>query len=156
MVEIDRRYRNWYNVKSKFIAVEKNVYYLGTIDIDKYIKITDKKIITDQVVITDNRIQHIIERRGRQFYEKYASKFVEIIKDPDYIFKDKSADSAIVCKTFVDDNGSSINIVIRLSVEGDDPEHKNSIITAMIENSKRFAQRLRNNTAVYSKLDKIE
>ena len=132
------------------------MHYLGTIDIEKYIKITDKKIITDQVVITDNRIQHIIERRGMEFYDKYAAKFAEIIKDPDYIFKDKLADSAIVCKTFAVDNDNSVNIVIRLSVEGDDPEHKNSIITAMIENSKRFAQRLRNNKAVYSKLDKME
>lgn len=73
-----------------------------------------------------------------EFYEKYAPKFVEIIKDLDYIFKDKLSDSAIVCKTFVDDKGSSVNIVIRLSVEGYGPEHKNSIITAMIENSKRL------------------
>lgn len=132
------------------------MHYLGTIDIEKYIKATDKKIITNQVIITDNRIQHIIERRGFEFYEKYAPKFAEIIKDPDYIFKDKLSDSAIVCKTFVDDNGISVNIVIRLSVEGEDPEQKNSIITAILENSKRFAQRLRNNTAIYSKFDKIE
>lgn len=136
--------------------METKAHYLGTIDVEKYIKITNKKIITNQVVITDNRIQHIIERRGREFYIKYADKFAEIVKDPDYIFKDKLADSAIVCKTFVDDNGSSVNIVLRLAVEGDDPEHKNSIITAMIENSRRFAQRLRNNTAFYTKLDKIE
>ena len=130
--------------------------YLGRIDIEKYVNITTKKIVTDQVIITENRIQHIIERRGRKFYEKYAEKFVEIIEDPDYIFKDKLADSAILCKAFIEDNGSSINIVIRLSVEGDDPTHKNSIITAMIENNKRFAQRLRNNTPIYKKLDKGE
>ena len=132
------------------------MHYLGTIDIEKYIKVTDKKIITNQVIITDNRIQHIIERRGIEFYEKYAPKFMEIINDPDYIFRDKLSDTAIVCKTFVYDNGSSVNIVLRLSVEGDDPEQKNSIITAILENSKRFAQRLRNNAVVYSKFDIIE
>ena len=65
-------------------------------------------------------------------------------------------DTALVCKTFIDDNGGSVNIVIRLAVEGDDPAHKNSVITAMIENNRRFAQRLRNNIAVYKKLDKYE
>ena len=31
----------------------------------------------------------------------------------------------------------------------DNPEYKNSIITAIGESEKRFAQRLRNNTALY-------
>lgn len=132
------------------------MYYLGKIDIEKYKKVTKKQILTDQVIITENRIRHIIERRGKEFYDKYAKKFSEIAEDPDYIFKDRSEDSAIVCKAFADDNGSSVNVVIRLVVEGDDPAYKNSIITAMIENSKRFAQRLRNNTAIYRKLDKTE
>lgn len=51
------------------------MHYLGKIDLEKYINITNKKIVTDQVIITDNRIQHIIERRGREFYEKYAKRF---------------------------------------------------------------------------------
>lgn len=34
---------------------------------------------------------------------------------------------------------------------GDDPKRQNSIITAILENNKRFAQRLRNNQPLYKK-----
>ena len=107
--------------------------YSGRLDIEKYRKVTDKMILTDDGIITENHIQHIIERRGRDFYNKYAGKFPEIIEGPDYIFKDKSADTSIVYKTFIEDNGSSVNVVIRLAVEGDDSVYKNSVITVMIK-----------------------
>ena len=63
------------------------MYYLGKLDVEKYIKVTDKKVLTDQVVITENRVQHIIERRGMAFYDKYFPKLSEIIEDPDYILR---------------------------------------------------------------------
>jgi hypothetical protein len=47
-------------------------------------------------------------------------------------------------------------LVLRLAVEGDNFDYKNSIITAIKENEKRFAQRLRNNTPIYKKVDKQE
>ena len=131
------------------------VYYVGKINIEKYKGITDKKIITEDVIITDNRIDHIIERRGIDFYNEYKDKFPEILIDPDYIFKDKKTDSAIVCKSFYDGE-TNVNIVLRLAVEDDDPNYKNSIITAIKENNKRFAQRLRNNTPVYQAVDNNE
>ncbi|MBR1724495.1 MAG: hypothetical protein IJ723_05700 [Ruminococcus sp.] len=111
---------------------------------------TDKKILTDEVVLTDNRKEHIIQRRGKDFYDEYHKYFKDIVTDPDYIFKDKKEDTAIISKTFVK-NGKTVNIVLRLVVEGDDPNFKNSIITAVGENEKRFAQRLRNNEPVYKK-----
>ena len=49
-----------------------------------------------------------------------------------------------------------MNLVLRLVVEGDDPTFKNSIITAVGENEKRFAQRLRNNDPIYKKVDTNE
>lgn len=141
--------------KNTLETAEKEVHNVGIIDVDKYKNVTDKKILTDEVIITDNRIEHIIERRGQQFYDEFHDYFAEIIKDPDYIFKDEKVDTAVVSKTFVH-KGKTVNIVLRLVVEGDDPNYKNSIITAIGENEKRFAQRLRNNTPVYRKLDKTE
>ena len=128
---------------------------IGRIDISKYQSITQNKIITDQVILTENRKDHIIERRGQEFYDKYSPLFADIIADPDYIFKDKNNNTALVAKTF-DIDGSSINIVLRLVVEGENPNHKNSIITAVCENNKRFSQRLRNTVPVYKRLDKTE
>ena len=146
--------------KSKKSGIIKNakeksevpqLHYIGKIDKRIYSCIT-KDIRTDEVIITDNRIQHIIEHRGQEFYDKYKNVFSEIISDPDYVFKDKMPNTAIAAKTFESEN-SSINIVLRLIVEGEDETYKNSIITAIKESDKRFRQRLRNNDVLYKKLD---
>ena len=121
---------------------------VGRIDIERYSACTNKRIITDEVVLTQNRVQHIIERRGIDFYEKYVNRFSEIICDPDYLFKDARDNTALASKMFYE-NGEAVNIVLRLAVEGDNPEYKNSIISAVKEGESRFNQRLRNNTPVY-------
>lgn len=129
---------------------------IGKIDIEKFQAIASNKILTDEVIITDNRIEHIIERRGRQFYDDFNGYFSEIIEDPDYIFKDDdSINTAIVSKSYLH-KGRTVNLVLRLVVEGDNPDYKNSILTAIGENEKRFAQRLRNNVPIYTKVDKME
>ena len=131
------------------------MHIIGKIDIEKYTDITNGTILTDEVIITNNRIEHIIERRGEQFYNEFKGCFSEIVEDPDYIFKDDAVNTAIVSKSYVH-KGKTINLVLRLVVEGEDPSYKNSIITAVGENEKRFAQRLRNNIPVYRKVDKNE
>lgn len=132
------------------------MYTIGKINLSLYKNVTEKKIITDEVVLTDNRIEHIIERRGQSFYDEYHSRFREIIEDPDYIFKDKDRDNTAVVSKRIVHNGKAVNIVLRLVVEGEDPSFKKSIITAIGENEKRFSQRLRNNIPVYEKIDKNE
>lgn len=124
------------------------MYIIGKIDTEKYKLIVDE-FRTDEVIITEERIEHIILRRGQEFYNKYANKFDMIISDPDYIFKDKK-NTALVCKGFFED-GVYINIALRLVVATDNPDYKNSIITAVRESKKRFEQRLRNNLPVYKK-----
>ena len=126
--------------------------YWGKININIYHKVTDKKIITDDVIITDDQIQHIINRRGQNFYDEYNEYFPEIISNPDYIFEDKKENTAIVVKSFIHKN-TNINIILRLVVSGDNPEYKNSVITVIKENNKRFAQRLRNNVPIYKNVD---
>lgn len=100
--------------------------------------------------MTDNQREHIIERRGQQFFDEYFPLFADVISDPDYIFKDKNENTVLAAKT-ISNNGTSVNIVLRLAVEGENHNYKNSIITAVKEGDKRFAQRLRNNTPIYKK-----
>ena len=124
------------------------IYAIGKVNKEIYSQAINE-LITDEVIITEERIMHIIQRRGQEFYDKYGSFFGEIIADPDYIFKDKE-NTVLVCKSFLEDN-KYINIVLRLVVSKDDINYKNSIITAVGENSKRFQQRLRNNEPLYKK-----
>lgn len=124
------------------------MYLVGKIDTYIYKCITND-IVTDEVIITDERIDHIVERRGREFYDRYGKYFKEIIEDPDYIFADKE-NTVLVCKEFLDDD-KYVNLALRIVVSTDNPEYKNSIITAVGESSKRFKQRLRNNIPLYKK-----
>lgn len=126
-----------------------NVRTVGKIDIEKYRCITED-ITSDEVIITPERIQHIRERRGAEFLEKYEQYFPLILSDPDYIFPDDRPNTAIVCKV-IGEGEEAINLILRLVVKEDDPNYKNSILTAIRENKKRFAQRLRNNTPLYKR-----
>lgn len=125
-----------------------DVHTVGKIDREIYKCITEE-IVTDEVIITDERIQHIIERRGKEFYEKYGDKFINILQAPDFIFQDKQ-NTALVCKEFKVDN-KYVNLALKLVVSTDNPDYKNSIITAVGESTKRFKQRLRNNEPLYKR-----
>ncbi|MDO5546475.1 MAG: PBECR2 nuclease fold domain-containing protein [Eubacteriales bacterium] len=123
---------------------------VADIDISMYACVSPC-IRSSTVILTENQIEHIIKRRGQDFFEKYSPFFREIAEDPDYIFPDKKhPDTAIACKTLNFD-GTNVHLVIRLAVEGDDPALENSIITALVESDRRYAQRLRNNVPLYKR-----
>lgn len=123
---------------------------VGRIDIEIF-RCVAEGIATDEVIITDERIQHIRERRGPEFLERYERYFPLILSDPDYVFLDERPNTAIVCKVF-GEGTEAINLILRLVVQEDVPGYKNSILTAIRENQKRFTQRLRNNTPLYKKI----
>ncbi len=124
------------------------MYTVGRIDRNIY-KCVTEDIVTDEVIITDERIAHIVQRRGQEFYKNYSKYFGEILESPDYIFPDKG-NTALVCKKIFND-GKYINVVLRLVTSVDNSKYKNSIITAVGESEKRFAQRLRNNEPIYKR-----
>ena len=134
----------------KNVRVEPLVQTIGKIDKSKYGGITDK-IRSETLVLTDHQKRHIIERRGKDFFEKYSPYFRNIAEDPDYIFVDKAHENTAIASSTITVDGTNINLVIRLAIESDDVGLENSIITAIIENEKRYRQRLRNNTPVYKR-----
>lgn len=132
-------------------TAENALEHIGRIDVKKYAAVAGS-IRSGTVVLTSKQREHIIERRGREFYDRFSPYFAKIIEDPDYIFKDKAHENtAIASKTIQDEDGINVNIVLRLAVETDESGLENSIITAIAENEKRYRQRIRNNKALYKK-----
>ena len=121
---------------------------IAYIDTQKYAGVSGK-IRTGTVVLTDHQKQHIIRRRGQDFFDKYGGFFREVAEDPDYVFKDKAHDNTAIASKTISLDGGHVNLVIRLAVEGDEKGLENSIITAIAENDKRYRQRLRNNVPLY-------
>ncbi|MCD7838829.1 MAG: hypothetical protein LUG65_07955 [Clostridiales bacterium] len=124
---------------------------IAQIDIEKYAGATTQKIRSNVLVLTDNQREHIIKRRGRVFFDQYSPYFQEIAEDPDYIFKDKSHENTVLASKTIVMGDKNIHLVIRLAVEDDERGLENSIITAIVENNKRYQQRLRNNIPLYKK-----
>lgn len=93
------------------------MHTIGRIDKNIY-KCVAGDIVTDEVIITDERIAYIIQRRGKIFTKNMVNILLKYWKIRIIYFPIK---------------------------------YKNSIITAVGENEKRFAQRLRNNKPLYKK-----
>ena len=109
----------------------KEGIYLHTIGrINKNIyKCITNDIITDEVIITDNQIQHIKERHPLD-YERFSSYFEEIITNPDYIVETNKPYTALILKE-INVEHEVFKTVLRLVTSKDDPDYKNSIITFM-------------------------
>jgi len=128
---------------------ERVVQHIARIDLTKY-RAVSADVTTDRLVLTENQRKHIIDRRGAAFFEAFFPYFQEIAENPDYIFCDRRHENTAIASKTLELNGRHVNLVIRLAVASDDGK-ENSIITAIAENDKRYAQRLRNNEPLYKR-----
>lgn len=123
-----------------------DVHYITKIDVEKYRCITED-ITTDEVIITDERIQHIQERHPND-YERYAGYLKDIVEKPQYILEDKSPNTAVILNEYIE-NGERFRLVMRLAVPKDPPTYKNSVITFMEIGERKFKKYLRNKKILY-------
>lgn len=124
------------------------VHSVGKIDRDIYKCVTDD-IVTDEVVITDNQIQHIKDRHPND-YERFSKYFGMIVSKPDYIVETNKPNTALVLKEIQADN-EVFKTVVRLITSKDDPSYKNSIITFMKTDEKEWNRLLRNKKILYKR-----
>ena len=128
--------------------------YIGKIDIEKLGKYKEK-IITDDVILTEERIKHIQEHHPGD-YEKYAIYIPTIIESPDYILDDsKNLDTVLYLKTIKQDE-KNIQIVVRLNTNEKEKNKQNSILTLWKMKEKTYRQLLRNKEILWKKLDNNE
>lgn len=125
-----------------------NVHTVGKIDRNIY-KCVTGDIITDEVIITDNQIQHIKDRHPND-YERFSGYFNQIVENPDYIIEANKPDTALILKE-IECGGEVFKTVLRLVTSKDDPTYKNSIITFMKIDNKEWNRLLRNKTILYKR-----
>lgn len=127
---------------------ETQVHSVGKIDKDIYRCVTED-LITDEVIITDNQIQHIKDRHPND-YERFSEYFSEIVSDPDYIVESPKPNTALVLKE-IKTADEVFKTVVRLVTSTDNPTYKNSIITFMRIDEKEWNRLLRNKKILYKK-----
>lgn len=125
-----------------------DVHTVGKIDRDIYKCITED-IVTDEVVITDNQIQHIKERHPGD-YERFSSYLSEIIAEPDYILEANKPNTAFVLKQ-IEKDGANFQLILRLQTSQDPKGYKNSIITFLKIEQRKRDKYLRNKKILYSR-----
>lgn len=119
---------------------------IGRLDIEIYKCITDS-IITDEVIITEERIQHIKERHPND-YELFYSYMRAVIEHPEYIIEANKPNTALILKSF--SNGDKqFKTILRLVTSADNNAFKNSIITFMKINEKEWNRLIKNKKILY-------
>ncbi len=122
------------------------VQTIGKIDIEKY-RVVSQDIRTNEVVITQERIQHIKDRHPNDF-ERYSGYITEIVESPDYILEANKPNTAFLLKEFAEAD-ERFQLILRLAVEGDKPGYKNSVITFLKVEEKRYKRYLRTKKILY-------
>lgn len=122
------------------------MHHIGQIDTEKY-RVVTEDIRTDEVVITDERIQHIKKRHPRDF-ERYKNYLSQIVEAPDYILEANKPNTAFVLKAF-EDAGERFQLILRFATNADNPEYKNSVITFLRVEEKRYKRYLRTKKILY-------
>lgn len=120
-----------------------DVHVVGRIDRNIYKCITED-IVTDEVIITDERIGHIKERHPND-YERYYSYLKSIVENPDYIIEANKPNTALILREIKESEEKQFKTILRLMTSTDNPDFKNSIITFMKISEKEWSRLLRAN-----------
>ena len=124
------------------------MHFVGKLDREIYSSISDN-IVTDDVIITDNQLEHIMERHP-DAYQKVVYSLRDTLEDPDYIIEDKHQSTGLVIKK-IKDHRDHTQMVLRICTSDDKPGYKNSIISCWEISEKRLENYLRNKRLLYKK-----
>lgn len=109
---------------------------------------TFEKIQTDEIIVTNERIDHIKERHPEDYnlFEKYGK---ESVSSPDLIIKDvKNKSTVFMIKKLPETN---LNVVVRVVLETDNSKWKNSVMTFYRIRERNLKKLIEKNGVLYKK-----
>ena len=124
------------------------MHIIGKINKNIY-KCVTEDITTEEVIITDNQINHIKNRHPND-YENFSSYFSDILSDPDFILEANKPNTAFILKQ-ITENDLTVQLILRLQTSQDHKVYKNSIITFLKIDIKTWNKYLRNKKILYRK-----
>ena len=112
-------------------------------------------IVTEEVVMTDNQLEHILQRHPEVF-PVVMDVVRDILRDPDYIIEDKHPYPGLVVRR-LETGSESLQVVLRICTSEDQPGYKNSVISCWEISERRLKNYLRNKKILYNRqVDKKE
>ena len=125
-----------------------DVRSVGRINREIY-KCVTPDIVTDEVVITEERIAHIQERHPDD-YERFVSYIPQIINAPDFIVEANKANTAVLLKE-IEEQGDRFKLILRIKVESDPAEYKNSVLSFWHIGETTWKKTLKNKKILYKR-----
>ena len=103
------------------------------------------KIITEQVILTNERLENHVLIYHKEEYEQIKKYIRKIIESPDIILEDIAHEDTLIFLKHILEIDKKARIVVKLAT---DPNYKiynkNSIITIMRQRNKSWEQTLKN------------
>ena len=125
--------------------MEDRTRLLGKINIKPLVE-TFGEIQTDEIIVTDERMEHIMERHP-QDYKLFLKYGVSTVTKPDFIIKDGKCQGTIfMVKRLADTN---INVVVRVALSTDKKGLKNSVMTSYRLRDRNLKKMLKRNEVLY-------
>lgn len=122
--------------------------YITKLDRKKLGKYEDS-LITDEVILTDERLYEHILLYHEEEYKQLKPHIKDTIKNPDFIVEDNRHEDTLIYLKQLDIINKNGRVVIKLALGKDDEHNKNSIITLMKLNKRTWNQTLRNRRKYY-------
>ncbi len=104
----------------------------------------ENKLITEDVILTDERLYEHILLFHEDEYKQLKPYIKKIIDNPDYIIQDNRHEDTMIYLKKIDEIEKNGRVVIKLALGQDDEHNKNSIITMMKLNKRTWKQTIRN------------
>lgn len=120
--------------------------YIGKLDRSK-IGEYKNKIITDEVVLTDERKLHILEEHKKDF-QIIINNIERVVLNPKEILEDiKNKDTLL----FIDElEKNNLNVVVKLNTTNNKEHPQNSVMTAWIIRDKNLIKLRQKNKSIYN------
>jgi len=123
------------------------LYYIDKIDLNKIGKYKNK-VVTDEVVLTDERKRHILNNHVND-YEKIIKNISRVILNPREILEDHKNNNTLLFVDKLEQN--NLNVIIKLSTINNDKHPKNSVMTAWIIRDSNLKKLRKKNKIIYNR-----
>lgn len=106
------------------------------------------KLKTDELIVTDERIEHIKFRHPEDFelFEKYG---LSVVEEPDFIIKDEKNENTVFMTKKLEN--TNLNLVVKIILETDEKDLKNSVMTFYRIREKNLKKLMNKNKTLYKK-----
>ena len=123
-----------------------NVQIVGKINIATY-RCVSAEIVTDEVVMTEERIEHIRKRHPND-YERFCTYIPRMIAEPDYIVQANKANTAVILKE-IKENGEKFKLILRIKMQHDPADYRNSVLSFWHIGDTTWRKTLKNKKILY-------